>query len=49
MYTNAKLAKYKACRLLADKGDTLLFVASAWRIMWVWFYKPWLLPPSYDR
>ena len=48
-YTNAKLARYRAFRLLADKGDALLFVASAWRIMWVWFYKPWLLPPTYDR
>ena len=34
---------------LADCSDTVLFVLSSWRIMWVWFYKPWLLPPSYDR
>jgi len=43
------MGKNKVARFLADRGDTLLFVLSSWRIMWVWFYKPWLLPPSYDK
>lgn len=49
LYKNADLARYRLIRFLANKGDALLFVASAWRVMWVWFYKPWLLPSSYDR
>ncbi|GAA6001906.1 hypothetical protein JCM10207_002373 [Rhodosporidiobolus poonsookiae] len=35
--------------LAASHGDLLLFVLSAWRIMWAWFYQPHLLPPSYGR
>ena len=34
---------------IANAGDTLLFVASSWRIMFMWFYQPDLLPPSYNR
>ena len=36
-------------QLLAARGDNILFILSSWRIMWIWFYKPWLLPPSYDK
>ena len=48
-YTKAGLARYGFFAFLADKGDVMLFVAGAWRLMYAWFYKPWLLPPSYDR
>ncbi|GAA6032828.1 hypothetical protein JCM8097_000816 [Rhodosporidiobolus ruineniae] len=33
---------------LSKHGDTLLFQLSAWRIMWCWFYRPALLPPTYS-
>jgi hypothetical protein len=48
-YTETRLAKNKSARLIASKGDVMLFVLSAWRIMFVWFYKPWLLPPAYNE
>ncbi|KAH8922946.1 hypothetical protein BT69DRAFT_1297544 [Atractiella rhizophila] len=32
---------------IAKLGDIFLFWISSWRIMWVWFYQPELLPPSY--
>lgn len=49
VYTDTKLAKNKLAQLIAAKGDVVLFVLSAWRIMFVWFYKPWLLPPEYNE
>lgn len=49
IYTQANLSRYALGRLLASRGDVILFILSSWRIMWVWFYKPWLLPPSYNR
>lgn len=49
VYTKAGLARYGLFAFLADKGDVMLFIAGAWRLMYAWFYKPWLLPPSYDR
>lgn len=49
LYSETNLAKNKVARLIADKGDVVLFVLSAWRIMFVWFYKPWLLPPGYNE
>lgn len=49
LYFEYNLAKNKIARLAADKGDIVLFVLSAWRIMFVWFYKPWLLPPEYNQ
>lgn len=49
MYEKTSMGKNKVAQFLADRGDTLLFVLASWRIMWVWFYKPWLLPPSYDK
>ncbi|GAA5887632.1 hypothetical protein JCM6882_001476 [Rhodosporidiobolus microsporus] len=36
-------------RTLIHHADTLVFSASAFRIMWCWFYKPHLLPPSYSK
>ncbi|GAA5835178.1 hypothetical protein JCM11251_006636 [Rhodosporidiobolus azoricus] len=36
-------------RAIVDNSDTLLFSASASRIMWCWFYKPHLLPPTYSN
>lgn len=48
-YSEYNLAKNKIARLVSDKGDVVLFVLSAWRIMFVWFYKPWLLPPEYNQ
>lgn len=47
VYANSK--PNKLVNVLARIGDTSLFILASWRIMWVWFYKPWLLPPSYDR
>lgn len=49
LYTETQLAKNRIARIVADKGDVVLFVLSAWRIMFVWFYKPWLLPPEYNE
>lgn len=49
VYSESRLAKNKFANLIARKGDIALFVLSAWRIMFVWFYKPWLLPPEYDE
>lgn len=48
-YSEYNLAKNRLARLVAEKGDVALFVLSAWRIMFVWFYKPWLLPPEYNQ
>lgn len=49
LYTETRLAKNKLAQLIAAKGDVVLFVLSGWRIMFVWFYKPWLLPPEYNE
>lgn len=48
-YTKLQGESYALVRALAQKGDMLLFWLSSWRIMWVWFYKPWLLPSTYNE
>jgi hypothetical protein len=48
-YKKLKGESYTLIRALAEKGDVLLFWLSSWRIMWVWFYKPWLLPSTYNK
>lgn len=47
-FVKSRASHQPALRWMADRGDVAVFVLSAWRIMWVWFYKPWLLPPSYN-
>lgn len=48
-WANITPSPYSISDLLFKQGDTLLFVLSSWTIMWHWFYKPWLLPPTYNR
>ncbi|BGP36702.1 hypothetical protein JCM10449v2_000603 [Rhodotorula kratochvilovae] len=52
LYDRAPPARGRAApvlRFLADQGDTIVFWLSCWRIMWAWFYRPELLPPSYSK
>ncbi|GAA6047342.1 hypothetical protein JCM3770_001897 [Rhodotorula araucariae] len=52
LYERAPPARGRAApllRFLANQGDTIVFWLSCWRIMWAWFYRPELLPPSYSR
>lgn len=52
LYERAPPARGRAApllRFLASQGDTIVFWLASSKIMWAWFYRPHLLPPSYGK